>query len=151
MKGFIKFLKDFFTKKEPLPLYENTYITKAGLNAAAYYYALKYPERGDIFPIYSQEVISEEAAKKTADIIREKFGNNPTKITITTVEQHPWHPYHSHPFLLIGDKLISLRGDDDWNRELHSIFANALGVPLIKPKKHHTNFKEMEHHAILSL
>lgn len=134
MKNFCDFLSSFFstnkvTPVEPL-LNELNGLTKAGIRTVAHYYHLKYPDRGQIIPVF----LKEESLAEDVKILREQEITLPAKLTVSSIKRGTDQPRHSHPFILTQDKLISLR-EDEVNKELHRGLAKALNVTLIKPHK----------------
>ncbi len=103
----------------------------------AEYYSQKYPERGRIIPIFFNRNELDSVELVAANMI-ENFGDKypvkiPTKIIFTSYSE-PFTPFHSHPFILTKNKLISMRVDGE-DTEKHEALAIHLGVQLVRPKR----------------
>ncbi|MES2962177.1 MAG: hypothetical protein V4694_07335 [Pseudomonadota bacterium] len=118
---------------------KNDLFSDLGLQTAIEYYNQKYPERGQIHCVYQNlQFINDDVTEQFLKLKKSKTAkknHEPIKIVLSVVEldQNKQRlPYHSHPFILTEDKLISLRTLND-SMAMYQEIAENIGVKLVKP------------------
>jgi len=115
--------------------------TDLGLQTAIEYYNQKYPERGEIHCIYEELQMvgfNSDVTKQLLELREREAakGNHEPIKMILTIFQFDRNlqriPYHSHPFVLTKDKLISLRTPFNI-MSMHEEIAESIEVNLVKP------------------